>query len=64
MNKRIVEFINGLIEENDRLEQRLSNAIFIKEKWITEVEQQRKQIAELKKKIRKLNTELNKEKHN
>lgn len=54
MNKRLMEFLHELTEENERLESRCRVASDLKEMLMREISTQNKQIRELKAKVRRL----------
>lgn len=56
MNKRIAQFLFDLADENERLEMRVNSATYDNTDLRMEIERYRKEIAQLKKQIRKLNT--------
>lgn len=60
MNKRIAQFLSDLIDELERLENRLEGAKMTNNALISQMQQQQREISALKDKVRK----LNKEKHN
>lgn len=61
MNKRIAQFLFDLADENERLEMRVNRATYDNTDLRMEIERQRKEIDQLKKQIRKLNTDKNTE---
>lgn len=59
MNKRFVQFLHELAEENEELESKYAYSKQHNEWQMEEIREQRKKIAELKAKVRLLNTKLN-----
>ena len=58
MNKRLMEFLNELAEEHERLESRCRALSDLKENLLREISTQNKEIKELKAKLRKLKKEV------
>ena len=59
MNKRFVQFLDELAEENEQLEINNTCSKRHNESLMEEIREQRKTIAELKARVRLLNTKLN-----
>jgi DNA repair exonuclease SbcCD ATPase subunit len=60
MNKRFVQFLHELAEENEELESKYANSKQDNKWQMEEIREQRKTIAELKAKVRLLKKEVQK----
>lgn len=58
MNNRLIGFIDELLEENDRLESEVKRVKLHENELVQEFRNQRKEISELKAKVRKLKQEV------